>query len=203
MTSGTGGEGGRGKEARLSGAPGHCPAPIGPAAAASQPLSRRNAQQRGNPNTKVRMDGRAAFPCDCGPTREGMHTAHPTRVSARIKGADGPQSQGGRKSRRSSDRLKFQGGGGGQGTMEVPTTREEGEQTPICFVDRPQPPFVLVLPRVPAGILAPVLARPHPPKKDRQLRIASPCFYFPFFIPVSCQVLTCVLRRKRSFILAG
>lgn len=143
---------------------------------ASQPaLSRPNAQ-RGNPNTKVRMDGRAAFPCDCGPTREGMHTAHPTRVSACIKGTVGPQSQGGRKSRRRSDRLKFRGEGGGQGTMEVPTRREEEGQTPICFVDRPQPPFLLVLPRVPAGILAPVLARsktcPPTPKKDRQLRIA-------------------------------
>lgn len=135
MSSGTGGGGGRGKEARLSGAPVHCP--IGPAAAASQPLSRRNAQ-RGNPNTKVRMDGRAAFPCDCGPTREGMHTAHPTRVSARIKGTDGPQSQGGRKSRRSSDRLKFRGGGGG-GQQHAKRGNLFRRSTPTTVSPRPSP----------------------------------------------------------------
>lgn len=57
---------------------------------ASQPLSRRNAQ-RGNPNTKVRMDGRAAFPCDCGPTREGMH---PASLPA-SKGRTGHRAKGG------------------------------------------------------------------------------------------------------------
>lgn len=201
MTSGTGGEGGRGKEARLSGAPGHCPAPTGPAAAASQPLSRRNAQ-RGNPNTKVRMDGRAAFPCDCGPTREGMHTAHPTRVSARIKGADGPQSQGGRKSRRSSDRLKFQRGGGGREPWKYQQHAKRGDKRQSVSLIDPNHRLSSFFPVFPPESWRQFLLV-HTPKKDRQLRIASPCFYFPFFIPVSCQVLTCALRRNRSFILAG